>query len=169
MITNEDKLKIKKSDTDEMKVVFTAQSKSFFYCRDVICQYVFEQGYIPINPFRVFGYFLGDRVERDSVRKGNNQLIKMCDELWVFGSVADGVLFEIASAIDQGKIIRFFSIGTKIEDIKEICVDDISFEPEVHARQIKKQDIIDFIKQGVALQEKEHYTQISLDDYGFKI
>lgn len=40
-----EKLKIKKSDTDEMKVIFTAQSKAYFYCRDVICQYVFEKGF----------------------------------------------------------------------------------------------------------------------------
>lgn len=43
------------------------------------------------------------------IRRGNNQLIKICDELWVFGSIADGVLFEIASAIDPGEKIRFFS------------------------------------------------------------
>lgn len=161
-----EKLKIKKSDTDDMKVVFTAQSKAYFYCRDVICQFVFEKGFLPINPFRVFDYFLGDRVERDMIRRGNNQLIKLCDELWVFGSIADGVLFEIASAIDQGKKIRFFSIGTKIEEIREITTAELTFEPEVHARQIKKQDIIDFINQGNHMNIKENYVQVSLADLG---
>lgn len=159
-----EKLKIKKSDTEDMKLIFTAQSKAYFYCRDVICQFVFEKGYLPINPFRVFDYFLGDRVKRDMIRRGNNQLIKTCDELWVFGSIADGVLFEIASAIDQGKKIRFFTVGTTIQEIKEIDTNELTFEPEVHARKIKKQDIIDFINQGKGLSELNNYVQLSFDD-----
>ena len=46
-------------------VVYTAQSKQFFYCRDAVCQFVFENNAIPLNPFRVFDYFLNDRVDRD--------------------------------------------------------------------------------------------------------
>lgn len=153
---------IKQSSTEEMKLIFTAQSKAFFYCRDVICQYVLEQGLLPINPFRVFDYFLGDRVDRDLVRRGNNQLIKKCDELWVFGQIADGVLFEIACAIEQGKKIRFFSIGTKVEEIKEISVEQITFEPEVHARQIRKSDLIKFIKKE---SKKEENEQLWLFDF----
>lgn len=162
-----EKLKIKKSDTDDMKLIFTAQSKAFFYCRDVICQFVFEKGYLPINPFRVFDYFLGDRVQRDLIRRGNNQLIKTCDELWVFGSIADGVLFEIASAIDQGKKIRFFTVGATVQEIKEITTAELTFEPEVHARQIKKHDIIDFINQQNRSIEENEYIQLSLEDFGF--
>lgn len=162
-----EKLKIKRSDTEDMRVVFTAQSKAYFYCRDVICQYVFENGFLPLNPFRVFDYFLSDRVDRDLIRRGNNQLIKMCDELWVFGNIADGVLFEIASAINQGKKIRFFSVGTKVEDIKEIDPKDLTFEPEVHAKQIKKQDIINFINQENRTSESDDYRQLSLEDFGF--
>ena len=162
-----EKLKIKRSDTEDMRVVFTAQSKAYFYCRDVICQYVFENGFLPLNPFRVFDYFLSDRVDRDLIRRGNNQLIKMCDELWVFGNIADGVLFEIASAINQGKKIRFVSVGTKVEDIKEIDPKDLTFEPEVHAKQIKKQDIINFINQENRTSESDDYRQLSLEDFGF--
>lgn len=141
-----EKLYIKQSCTDDMKMIFTAQSKAYFYCRDVVCQYVLEKGMLPINPFRVFDYFLSDRVDRDLIRQGNNQLIKKCDELWVFGQIADGVLFEIASAIEMGKKVRFFTIGTRKDDIKEIDIDNISFEPEVHSRKVKKSDLIDFIK-----------------------
>ena len=102
------------------------------------------------------------------IRRGNNQLIKICDELWVFGSIADGVLFEIASAIDQGKKIRFFSIGTTVEEIREITTSELTFEPEVHARQIKKQDIIDFINQGNRTNAKgnDEYIQLCLEDFG---
>lgn len=155
-------LKIKQSDTQEMKLVFTAQSKEVFYCRDVICQYVLEKGMLPINPFRVFDYFLNDRVDRELIRRGNNQLIRKCDELWVFGKIADGVLFEIASAIEQSKRIRFFTVGTRIEEIKEISVEDISFEPEVHAHKVKKADLIDFIK-NINVREKD--KQMSIFDF----
>ena len=155
-------LNIKQSNTSQMKLIFTAQSKAFFYCRDVVCQYVLEQEFLPLNPFRVFGYFLGDRVDRDLIRRGNNQLIKECAELWVFGPIADGVLFEIASAIEQGKAVRFFTIGTRVEDIKEIDIDQVTFEPEVHAKKIKKMDLIDFIKKENVVKKD---GQISLFDY----
>lgn len=142
-----DQLGINLSSTENMDLIFTAQSKKFFYCKDVICQYVLEQEKLPINPFRVFDYFLNDRVNRDIVRRGNNQLIQSCKELWVFGPIADGVLFEIALAKLKGKKIRFFSIGTRIDEIKEINdLNNITFEPEVHSRQIKKDDLIKFIK-----------------------
>lgn len=157
-------LRIKQSDTQEMKLVFTAQSKEVFYCRDVICQYVLEKGMLPINPFRVFDYFLSDRVDREIIRRGNNQLIRKCEELWVFGKIADGVLFEIASAIEQSKKIRFFTVGTKIEEIREISVEQISFEPEVHAHKIKKADLIDFIK-NTDINDTDKDKQMSIFDY----
>lgn len=140
------KLGINISSEEEMKLIFTAQSKRFFYCKEVICQYVLKQEKLPINPFQVFGYFLNDRVERDAIRRGNNQLIKSCEELWVFGPIADGVLFEIALAKLNGKKIRFFTIGTRIDEIEEINhLSNITFEPEVHSKKIKKDDLIKFI------------------------
>lgn len=143
------KLGIKVSNTKNMDLVFTAQSKNYFYCKDVICEYVLKQNKVPINPFMVFNYFLNDRVDRNLVRQGNNQLIQTCKELWVFGPIADGVLFEIAIAKLYGKPVRFYKLGTRIEEIKEIEVVDnnsIVFEPEVHSKKIKKNDLIDFIK-----------------------
>lgn len=143
----EKELKIKASSTDDMKVVFTAQSKVFFYCRDAICEYVLKKGLLPINPFRVFDYFLSDRVDRNVIRRGNNQLIKMCSELWVFGPVSNGVLFEISFARKTGIPIRYFAIATKAEEIYPLKrIEDVIFEPEVHAKQIRKEDLIRFIK-----------------------
>jgi len=85
--------------TTELPVVFTAQSKLHFYCRDAICEFVFNQGAVPVNPFRLYEYFLADRVDRDLIRQANNNLIRKCDELWVFGeTIADGILFEILYA-----------------------------------------------------------------------
>jgi uncharacterized FAD-dependent dehydrogenase/anti-anti-sigma regulatory factor len=139
-------LGIKLSSVENLDLIFTAQSKKYFYCRDVICQYVLEQEKLPINPFRIFDYFLSDRVDRDIIRRGNNQLIKSCKELWVFGPIADGVLFEIALAKSNGKNIRFFNISTHVNEILEISnLNEVVFEPEVHAKQITKSDLIKFI------------------------
>lgn len=143
---NISKLAIKISNSKPMDLIFTAQSKNYFYCRDVLCQFVLEKGKLPINPFRVFDYFLNDRVNREIIRQGNNQLINICEELWVFGPIADGVLFEIALAKKQNKKIRFFSIGSSVNEIIEISdLSELIFEPEVHSKRVKREDLINFI------------------------
>ncbi|OJW83942.1 MAG: hypothetical protein BGO69_09430 [Bacteroidetes bacterium 46-16] len=143
-----DLVRIKPSLTTKTKTIFTAQSKKFFYCKDAICEFVFNRSGIPINPFQVFGYFLGDRVDRDLVRKGNNELIARCDELWVFGPIADGVLFEISRAYELKMPVRFFSIETYANSIEEITDSTkLVFEPEVHA-QIGKERLIKFIERS---------------------
>ncbi len=65
--------------TAELPVVFTAQSKLHFYCRDATCEFVFNQGAIPVNPFRLYEYFLADRVDRDLIRQANNNIPKLSD------------------------------------------------------------------------------------------
>ena len=121
------------SSTERLPVVFTAQSKVYFYCRDAVCEFVFAQNAVPVNPFRVFEYFLNDRVDRDLVRQGNNNLIQIVDELWAFGeTVADGVLFEILFAKTLGKPVRFFTINNRAKSIREIKVKDLRFEREVY-------------------------------------
>lgn len=59
----------------------------------------------------VFDYFLLDAIERDLVREGNNNLVKRCDEIWVFGAVSNGVLAEIQIANEQGR--RFVTLPSK--------------------------------------------------------
>jgi hypothetical protein len=126
--------------TDEKKIIFTAQSKRFFYCRDVICAYVLKQGYVPLNPFRVFGYFLGDQAERDLVRQGNFNLIRIADELWVFGrDIADGVLAEIKYAHKLKKPIKAFTIGTRVREIREVQYDHVRFESEILSESLDRQ------------------------------
>jgi hypothetical protein len=75
---------VAKNLQEEKKVVFTAQSCKNFHQRMLICKHAFEKGAIPINPFNVFGYYLYELVERDLVRNGNNNLMKRCDELWLY-------------------------------------------------------------------------------------
>jgi hypothetical protein len=125
-----------------MRVVFTAQSKQFFYCRDAVCAAVLEVDCLPLNPFRVFNYFLDDRVDRDKVRQGNNTLIRLADEVWIFGIIADGVLFEIEYALELKKPIRFFTISSRPEEIREIGPEEVKFEPEIHASRATREQLL---------------------------
>ena len=116
----------------DKRVVYTAQSKQYFYCRDAVCQFVFQRQAIPLNPFRMFDYFLSDRVERDDIRAANNEMISRCDEVWVFGdTLADGVLLEIALAVVKNKSIRYFTINNSVDRIEELFRDSLRFEVEV--------------------------------------
>lgn len=122
---------VAKNLQEEKKVVFTAQSCKNFHQRMLICKHAFEQGAIPINPFNVFGYYLYELVERDLVRNGNNNLLKRCDELWVYGQISDGVLAEIQMFKRLSKPIRFFDISKLPKEVKEISKDELIFEDDV--------------------------------------
>ena len=91
-------------------LVYTAMSKHLFYFRMFISAFVLKNGGVPLNPFMVFDYFLLDAVDRDLVREGNNNLVKRCDDIWIFGAVSNGVLAEIQIANEQGKKVRYFTI-----------------------------------------------------------
>jgi hypothetical protein len=136
-----DKFNFGVSSTTPLRTVFTAQSKAYFYCKDAICEFVFKKDRLPVNPFMVFDYFLNDRVDRDLIRRANNQLMKMCDELWVFGDIANGVMFEMVMAKNLNKPIRYFTVATKSDDIKEITLNDLIFENEL---ALSKEQINEF-------------------------
>jgi hypothetical protein len=133
-------------------VVYTAQSKQYFYCRDAVCEFVFRNNSIPINPFRVFDYFLGDRVERDAIRSANAEVLSRCDEVWVFGeTLADGVLIEIAQAERENKPVRYFSIHNDAHRIHEVTPECLDFEHEVHAGTgLDKRQLLDQMLRGRA-------------------
>jgi hypothetical protein len=118
-----------------LPIVFTAQSKRHFYCREAVCQFAFSRGAVPINPFMAFGYFLAERPGREAVRHANDALLLRADALWVFGrELSNGVLAEISLAADHGKPIRFFSVDDLPEKIAELHMDDLRFEDEVLRR-----------------------------------
>lgn len=129
----------------------------------MICEYVLNKNAIPINPFRVFDYFLSDRVDRDIIRQGNNHLINLCDELWVFGPIADGVLFEIVYSLNIQRPIRFFKLGTRSSEIKPITnIRDITFEQEIHLAGHKKTDLLQEIEMALS-QINSEITQHEFD------
>ena len=119
---------VAKNLQEEKKIVFTALSCKNFHQRMLICKHAFEQGVIPINPFNLFGYYLYELVDRDLVRNANNNIMKRCDELWVYGEISDGVLAEIQMFKKLNKPIRFFDISNLPKEVKEISKDELIFE-----------------------------------------
>lgn len=111
--------------TQKIPVAYTAFSKHCFYAKMQISSYVLDRDYLPLNPFTNWGYFMDDMVERDRVVRANNNLVRIADELWQFGPIADGCLAEIKLARKLGKKVRFFSVGKKLKDIRELNVEDL--------------------------------------------
>lgn len=111
-------------------LIYTAMSKHLFYFRMHVSQYVLLNGGVPLNPFMIFDYFLLDTVDRDVVREGNNNLVKRCDEVWVFGAISNGVLAEIQIAQENGTPIKYFSIE-KSRTIVESTKTEVEMEDDV--------------------------------------
>lgn len=102
-----------------MKFVYPAHSKHYFFFRMHISKFILQKNCVPLNPFMIFEYFMLGTVKRDTVYNANNNLVKKADELWVFGPVSDGVLEEIKLAKKLKKPIKYFAIvdSKKIEKI----------------------------------------------------
>ena len=92
------------------QVVYPAYSKRNFFWQMHISQFCLQNRRIPLNPFMLFRYFLGDSVARDKVYTANNNIVAMCDELWSFGQVSDGVLAEIKLKKDKNQPVRYYNI-----------------------------------------------------------
>ena len=86
-------------------------------------------------------------MDRDVVRQANNNLIRKCDELWVFGeTIADGVLFEILYAKKLKMPVKFYTVDSRVELIKEVSVNELKFEEEVYTSTgLKHKDLIEQI------------------------
>lgn len=94
----------------EYPLVYPAYSKRNFYWQMQISKFCLEKKRIPLNPFMLFRYFLGDAVDRKLVYLGNNNIVRISDELWVFGEVSDGVLAEVKMTKNKHGKVRYFKI-----------------------------------------------------------
>lgn len=112
---------------EDMKLVYPAISKHYFYFRMFISKFILEKNCVPLNPFMIFDYFLLDTVDRNLIYNANNNVVKRVDELWVFGPISDGVLVEIKLAKQLNKPIHYFEIINS-KDIKEISREEVKFE-----------------------------------------
>jgi len=114
----------------KIKIIFIAMSKHSFYFRRHAVKFVLEQGHAPISQFGIFDYFITDAVDRNLVRRANNNLIRISDELWVFGPISDGVLAEIKIVKQTNKPIKYFKIVDS-KEVKEIPKTEVEFEDKV--------------------------------------
>jgi hypothetical protein len=117
-------------EVKNMKLIYPAISKHYFYFRQHISKFILEQNCVPLNPFMIFEYFMMDTVDRDLIRNANNNLVKKADELWVFGPISDGMLAEIKLAKQLKKPIRYFKIIDS-KEIKETSKDEVEFEDDL--------------------------------------
>lgn len=125
----------------KVPTIYTAYSKYYFYAKEQISAFVLKKTYVPLNPFMNWNYFLGDQVKRELIVRGNNNLILRADEVWQFGPIADGCYHEILLAMQQGKPIKFFSVGKTVKDIRPLKIQDLEFEDELR----EKVDLGNFI------------------------
>lgn len=125
-----DRLKKKK------KIVFAAISKRNFYYREHISKFILEKGCVPLNPFMSFSYFMLDTIPRNTVREANNNLVRLSDELWVFGKISDGIASEVKYVKEMQKKIRYFSIEGSPQKIMEIKEGEIKFEKAVTKKDL---------------------------------
>lgn len=74
------------------------------YCRQALLR-----GYISIAPHVMYGNSLNDAdpKEREIALAAGLELLKMCDEIWIFGSVTGGMVDEVKKAEELGLVIRF--------------------------------------------------------------
>ena len=75
------------------------------YCRRVV-----DEGYIPIASHLLYPQILNDNdpAERELGMLFGLALLRMCDEVWVFGDVSPGVAQEIEEAKRLKKQVRYF-------------------------------------------------------------
>ncbi|WP_373261886.1 hypothetical protein [Hungatella hathewayi] len=120
------------SKEKRMPSVFTGMSKHNFYLKDAISNFVLKEHRVPLNPYMLFGYYMGGAIERDFVRKGSYELLLIADALWILGIIADRIIAEIELAMKHNRPIHFYTMDDGGFNFKEIVdMNDLKFEPEV--------------------------------------
>ena len=110
------------------KLIYIAMSKKNFFQKWRIVKFVLEKGFVPLNPFMLFDYYVADSINHKLVTDANNTVVERADEIWIFGEIADGVKREIEIAKKLNKPIKYFDISKIPEEVKEISEKNIIFE-----------------------------------------
>lgn len=68
-----------------------------------------RRGYLPIAPHLMYGEILQDDYpeDREMALAAGLELLEMCDEIWIFGPVAGGMINEVKKAEEMGLVVRF--------------------------------------------------------------
>ena len=74
------------------------------------CRIVIDAGHMPIAPHLIYPQILNDEIEeeRELGLAFGISLLKLCDELWVFGEPSEGMRGEIAEAQRMRRQIVYF-------------------------------------------------------------
>jgi hypothetical protein len=91
-------------------LIYPAYSKRNFFLQMQISQYCLDKRAIPLNPFMLFRYFLGDIIPRENIYNANNNIVRICDEVWTFGEISNGVLAEIQMKKEMGGEVKYIEI-----------------------------------------------------------
>jgi hypothetical protein len=85
--------------------VETNTAAAVVYCRRVI-----DAGYMPIASHLLYPQILNDNdpAERNMGLMFGLALLKLCDEVWVFGSISSGMAQEIEEAKRLNKKVTYF-------------------------------------------------------------
>lgn len=91
---------------------------------DEICRVVAKMGFLPVSPVHAFS-FLKDEVpeERELALKLCQELVKGCDQAWLFGDWenSEGCRIEIRTAKKVGiPIVDFGIVLANFDEIKEL-------------------------------------------------
>ncbi|HSW66847.1 MAG TPA: hypothetical protein VLI54_06945 [Bacillota bacterium] len=115
-------------------VVYPAYSKRIFYWHMHISKYCLDHKMIPLNPFMLFRYFLGDAAPRAEVYRANADIVRLSDAVWTFGDISDGVLSEVTLKKKMGGQVAHFRIeGNNPVSFRKIGPRALVFEDEVPA------------------------------------
>ena len=85
-----------------------------------VSKLVLDEGYVPLNPFMLFDYYLLHTVPKQLVREAINNLLARCDEVWVFGTMSLGVKVQVGIAKRLKKPLRFYDITDLPEQVYRI-------------------------------------------------
>ena len=94
------------------------------------CRYVISKGFMPLASHLFYPQMLDDSVESERALglSFGLELLRMCDEVWVFGEISSGMKAEIAEAKRIGKdVIRYIDADSfEKEDLKsETGIDEM--------------------------------------------
>ncbi len=77
--------------------------------------FAIREGAVPLNPILNLMDVLDEKTDRDTALGIDLALLKLVDEIWIFGNPTDGMLLEIEEAGKLGKKLKWFT-----EDMEEI-------------------------------------------------
>lgn len=124
----------------EKQIVFVSQASSNMCWARLMCKFVLDQGYVPVNYFTVFGHFVHELADLETMIDSVNSLIVRCNQLWAFGEISEGMWYEIKMCKKLGIPVKYFSIERIPHEIKETTEKELSYQDkfEEKIRKFKK-------------------------------